>query len=103
MSYEVRSNVHHERFADEESPVVGMDSLLRRFFELHDAERWSVDRRDGTHLEGYALEVEAERVLFGLGGPLASDDSIWIDFTDVRAEGLSYWSRREQRWVDFAD
>lgn len=80
-----------------------MDTLLRRFFELRDAERWSVDRRDGTHLEGYALAVEADRVNFGLGGPQASDDAIWIAFADIRAGGLSYWSRREQRWVDFTD
>ena len=78
------------------------NETLRRFFDLDAAERWSFGRKDGAHCEGYAIEVEDDRVLFGYGGPLAPDELEWIPFDAIRIDGLSYWDRQKQRWVDFS-
>lgn len=74
---------------------------LYRFFELDDARRWSFDRKDGVHVEGYAIEVEEHRVLFGHGGPLAPEELEWIDFESISVVALHYWSERGRRWLDF--
>jgi hypothetical protein len=59
------------------------------------------DRKDGVHCEGYALEVEDDRVPFGYGGPLAPDESEWISFDAIGLDQLSYWNGQTRCWVDF--
>ena len=81
--------------------VVSPAETLYRFFDLDDALRCSFDRKDGVHVEGYALDVEEHRVLFGYGGPLAPEEPEWIDFESIRIAPLHYWSKRESRWVEF--
>ena len=81
--------------------MASSDEKLYGFFELDDAQRWSFDRKDGVHVEGYALEVEEQRVLFGYGGPLAAEEPEWIAFDSISLSGLHYWSERERRWVEF--
>lgn len=77
------------------------DETLFRYFDLDDAGRWAFDREDGVHCEGYALDVEPHRVLFGHGGPLAPEEAEWIDFARIRLARLSYWSEARRAWADF--
>jgi hypothetical protein len=73
---------------------------LCRYFDLDDAQRWSFDLQNLVHVEGYAIEVEEDRVLFMYGGPLSSDEPEWIAFESIDVLTLAYWSKREGRWVD---
>jgi hypothetical protein len=79
----------------------GHNQVLRRFFELEDAFRVAFDDVDGRHFEGYPLDVESERVLFGLGGPMAPEQPEWFLYESIRVDSLYYWSESAKRWLHF--
>lgn len=98
------------RFRDKPPPAretIGAVSLdlhrraLQTFFDLDDASRVAFDDVDGHHFEGYALEVEADRVLVGLGGPLAPATPRWFRYDSLRRDALFYWSAQAAAWQKF--
>lgn len=75
------------------------DVALQRFFDRDDVSRVAFDDVAGRHYEGYPLDVQAERVLVGLGGPMAPEEPQWFLYASLRRDSIAFWSEREQRWV----
>ena len=70
--------------------------IFEEFFEMGD--RYSFDLRDGTHYEGYPLEVFEDYFTFLSGGPSASDDPIEVEFESVDFDKLFYVSFSGNGW-----
>lgn len=61
--------------------------------------RVALDLRSGRHIEGYLLEVVADGVTFGHGGPLAPPEDELLPFDELPRRGVSTW---RGGWVDLA-
>ena len=72
--------------------------LLEEFWDMGD--RYALDLKDGSHLEGYILEITDEYVLFGLGGPWAPDEPIRVSLEEVNLGTLSYWDEKHHCYMD---
>ena len=72
--------------------------LLEEFQQM--GTRESLDLVDGSHYEGYILEVGAEYLLFAVGGPLAPIDPVEIAIGAVDLGSLSYWDEVRDCWID---
>ena len=72
--------------------------VLSQFWELADS-RCTIDLKDGTHLEGYFLEVLENHIAFGVGGPCAPNDDLHLPFDDICLQSLHFYSDIENRYV----
>ncbi len=58
--------------------------------------------RDGSAYEGYILDVTDDAFVFGVGGPLASDESIVLRWVDIDPDSLAYYDSVREAWVEHA-
>jgi hypothetical protein len=77
------------------------EDAIRRFFANEDAVRFSFDTVDGRHCEGYPLDDDPHRFLFGSGGPMAPEEPEWIPYLSIRLDRLDYWSESAKHWLHF--
>ena len=73
--------------------------------------RFALCLRDGTYYEGYILDVGPENFEFEVGGPMAPEAPLVIEYDVLDFESLSYfdkdercykdavWSNSENRWI----
>ena len=80
---------------------------MGRAFELLSAfadtgDRHALDLVDGTHLEGWVLDVTEEILTFGSGGPLAPETELKIPLGAVDLGSLSFYDGERGCWVSFS-
>lgn len=76
-----------------------MGSAFDLLTELADrGVRHSLDLVDGTHLEGYVLEVDPHVLTFGAGGPLAGPEDIKVPLACVDLTSLAYYDEERHAW-----
>jgi hypothetical protein len=78
-----------------------MKELNLIFEEFQDfGSRVAFDLHNGEHYEGYIYDVETEYLIFGSGGPLASDEDIEIRLVDIDLTTLAYFDDRSRCYMD---
>lgn len=76
---------------------MNLQTLFEAFSEM--GERHSLDIRGGPHLEGQILEVSEQFLVFFAGGPLASEQPMFIQLQDVDLQTLFFWDNTAKRYV----
>ncbi len=72
--------------------------ILKEFYYLAES-RCTFDLENGSHLEGYILEVKDRSIVFSGGGPFASCEDELVPIEKVDLDTLYYWSNGKQCYV----
>ena len=72
-------------------------TFLEAFCDM--GKRHAFDLKDGSHYEGYVLEVGDEHLVFGAGGPIAPIEDLLIPIDAVDLNTLSFWDEDQRCYV----
>jgi len=71
-----------------------MKSLREIFEEFADFGSRTILDAAGFRYEGYILDINADAMLFGCGGPLGKD--VWIKLADIDLNTLFFWNEERK-------
>jgi hypothetical protein len=72
--------------------------ILEEFRDLAES-RCIFDLENGSHFEGYILEIKDRNIVFGGGGPLAPCEDELIPIEKIDLDTLFYWSNSKRCYV----
>ncbi|AFY35119.1 hypothetical protein Cal7507_4764 [Calothrix sp. PCC 7507] len=75
-------------------------TILETFSSL--GRRHTFDLKDGSHYEGYILEVGDIHLVFGGGGPMGSGEDLMIPIDSVDLNTLSFWHEDQKCYIQFS-
>lgn len=71
--------------------------IIRSLWDLNTS-RWSIDLEDGTHLEGYPIDIVGEHIVFSLGGALAPREPILVEVNLICLDRLDAYCKNDSCW-----
>jgi hypothetical protein len=73
--------------------------ILKEFQDLAEG-RCAFDLKNRQHYEGYILAIENDYLCFGEGGPIATEEYLFIPILEVDLSTLAYWDENKRCYMD---
>ena len=80
-----------------------MAGALKEIFEkilTDDVSRVAFKLKNGLSIEGYPIEIKDGFMVFGEGGPLASEELVQISLSDISLDPFSVYDNKRKKWHD---